>query len=154
MRLALYQPDIPQNVGSAVRLAACMGVPLDIIEPCGFPFDDKRLRRVAMDYYDRAQLMRHASWQAFAQARAGRIVAVTNQSPTAIHTQFAFHADDTLLLGQETRGLPPEVLADLPHRVLIPMREGIRSLNVITAAAMALGEALRQTGGYATTGVP
>src|ERR1700753_2350209 len=109
MRLALYEPDLPQNLGAFIRLAACLATPLDIIEPCGFPVDDKRIRRAAMDYYDLAQLRRHDSWAAFPRDRVpGRLVLLTTAGATPL-TQATFELDDTLLLGRESAGVPPEV---------------------------------------------
>jgi len=153
MRLALFEPDIPQNLGAFIRLAACLGVPLDVIEPCGFPVDDKRIRRAAMDYYDLASITRHASWNAFQRDRAklhspGRLVLLTTAGATRF-PDASFHTDDTLLLGRESAGVPAEVhvAADLCLR--IPLQKSLRSLNVALAAAIVLGEALRQTNGYA-----
>lgn len=145
MSLALYQPDNPQNVGSAVRLAACLGMPLHIIEPCGFAFDDKRLKRVAMDYYDHAEILRHASWDDFLHKTAAhRRLLITNQHPTASYTSFTYTQADILILGQESCGFPPAVLQAVPDHLIIPMAEGVRSLNVTLAAAMAAGEMQRQ----------
>ena len=153
MRLALFEPDIPQNLGAFIRLAACLAVPLDVIEPCGFPVDDKRIRRAAMDYYDLASITRHASWNAFQRDRAelqspGRLVLLTTAGATRF-PDASFRTDDTLLVGRESAGVPAEVpvAADLCLR--IPLQKSLRSLNVATAAAMLLGEALRQTNGYA-----
>jgi tRNA (cytidine/uridine-2'-O-)-methyltransferase len=146
MRLVLYQPDIPQNAGAIMRLAACMGVPLDIIEPCGFPLDGTRLRRAGMDYIDLLELRRHASWEAFRREVNGRLVLLTTRA-AARHTDFAFGADDLILLGRESAGVPQEVHDAADARIRIPMRAGVRSLNVAQAAAIALAEALRQTGG-------
>ena len=146
MRLVLYQPDIPQNTGAIMRLAACMGVPLDIVEPCGFPLDDNRLRRAGMDYIDLLELERHASWNAFCDKVNGRIVLLTTQGAVR-HTDFAFATSDLLLLGRESAGVPEEVHGAADARIRIPMRPGLRSLNVAQAAAIALAEALRQTGG-------
>jgi tRNA (cytidine/uridine-2'-O-)-methyltransferase len=148
MRLALYEPDIPQNLGAFIRLAACLATPLDVIEPCGFPVDDKRIRRAAMDYYDLAALRRHASWAAFQRDRpAGRLVLLTTAGAVPL-PQARFQADDTLLLGRESAGVPAEVHAAADLRVRVPMQEGARSLNVALAAAMVLSEALRQTSGF------
>lgn len=149
MRLALYQPDIPQNTGAVLRLAACMGVAADIIGPCGFVWSDRHLRRAGMDYLDLAQLTRHASWPAFLEARSGsgRLVLLTTRASVA-HTGFGFRADDTLLLGRESAGVPDEVHAAADARVRVPLASGARSLNVVVAAAMVLGEALRQCGDY------
>ena len=144
MRLALYEPDIPQNTGALLRLGACLGLPVDIIEPCGFLFDDKRLRRAVMDYLDQVDMTRHASWAAYNNARAGRLVLLTTKGRTR-YMEFAFRADDNLLLGRESAGVPEEVRAAVNASVLIPMRPEARSLNVALAAAMVLSEALRQT---------
>jgi tRNA (cytidine/uridine-2'-O-)-methyltransferase len=146
MRLALYQPDIPQNAGAILRLAACLGVAVDIIEPCGFVLDDRRLKRVAMDYLAHAEIRRRVSWDAYIRApRNGRLVLLSTKARLPYH-RFAFAATDTLLLGRESAGVPPEVAAAADERVRIPMRPGLRSFNVALAAALALGEALRQTG--------
>jgi len=148
MRLALYQPDIPQNLGAFIRLAACLGVPLDIIEPCGFPVDDRRIRRAAMDYLDMARLRRHASWDAFRREReAGRLVLLTTAGATALPAA-RFCRDDILLLGRESAGVPAEIHQAADLRVRVPLQKGARSLNVALAAAMVLSEALRQTDGY------
>lgn len=147
MRLALYQPDIPQNTGTLIRLGACLGVPVDIIEPCGFILDDRRLRRSAMDYAGLAEVARHVNWAAFKATRPGRVVLVETEQGVP-YTGFAFRPDDTLLLGRETAGTPPEVAAACDARVFIPMRPGARSLNLAVAAAMVLGEAVRQAGGF------
>jgi tRNA (cytidine/uridine-2'-O-)-methyltransferase len=151
MRLALFEPDIPQNLGAFIRLAACLGVPLDIIEPCGFPVDDRRIRRAAMDYYDQATISRHASWNAFQSERqSGRLVLLTTAG-AARFPDVAFRPDDTLLLGRESAGVPFEVHEAADLRLRIPLRNSLRSLNVALAAAIVLGEALRQTNGYAAS---
>ena len=152
MRLALFEPDIPQNVGAMLRLCACLGVPLDVIEPCGFAFDDRKLRRVAMDYTDKARLARHLSWDAFLQSRAengttSRLVLLSTKAEI-LYTNFAFTSSDTILVGRESAGVPDAVHAKVDARLKIPMQEGLRSLNVGLAAAMAIGEALRQTAGF------
>jgi tRNA (cytidine/uridine-2'-O-)-methyltransferase len=164
MRLALFQPDIPQNCGAAIRLAACLGVGLDIIEPCGFLLDDRRLRRAGLDYHDLAAVRRHRSWTDFRSAfQASRDAAAAAQtiSPRLLllttggdrpYTDFAFAAEDVLLLGRESAGVPAEVHAAADARLVIPMQPGRRSLNVAQAGAMVLGEALRQTGGFAALG--
>lgn len=144
MRLALYEPDIPQNAGAILRLGACFGVAIDIIEPCGFVLDDRRLKRAAMDYLARVEIVRHASWAAFHRSRSGRLVLLSTKARLPYH-RFAFARDDVLLLGRETAGVPPEVAEAVDASVLIPMRPGLRSLNVALAAALVLGEALRQT---------
>ena len=146
MRLALYEPDIPQNTGAILRLAACFGVALDVIEPAGFVLDDRRLKRAGMDYAARASLARHPSWQRFLASRAGgRLVLLTTMGSVAYH-RFAFRPDDTLLLGRESAGVPQGVHDAVDARLRIPMVEGARSLNVAVAAAIVLAEALRQTG--------
>jgi tRNA (cytidine/uridine-2'-O-)-methyltransferase len=145
MRLALYQPDIPQNAGTILRTAACLGVAVDIIEPCGFLFDDRHLRRAGMDYMAGAEVTRHGSWKAFRrQARDGRLVLLSAHAK-APYNRFGFREDDTLLLGRESAGFPEAVWQAAEEAVTIPMRAGMRSLNVAVAAAMVLGEALRQT---------
>lgn len=151
MRLALYEPDIPQNAGTILRLSACLGVPVDIVEPCGFVFDDRRLRRAGMDYLDAVDLTRHSSWNAYrvwraGSERAGRLILLTTKGDTP-YTDFSFAPSDTLMLGRESGGVPPEVNDAADARLLIPMKPGMRSLNVAVAAAMVLGEALRQTEG-------
>jgi tRNA (cytidine/uridine-2'-O-)-methyltransferase len=148
MRLALYEPDIPQNLGAFIRLAACLGTPLDIIEPCGFPLDDKRIRRASMDYYDLASIVRHASWEAFCRDRpAGRLVLLTTAGDS-VFPGVAFQASDILLLGRESAGVPAAVHEAADLRLRIPLRPSLRSLNVALAAAMVLSEALRQTSGF------
>lgn len=159
MRLALYQPDIPQNCGALIRLAACLGVGLDIIEPCGFLLDDRRLKRAGLDYHALAAVERHRSWTAFRSAPqaggtgGGRLLLLTTQAARS-YTDFAYRPDDVLLLGRESAGVPAEVHAAADARLVIPLRPGCRSLNVAQAAAMVLGEALRQTGGFAAPGSP
>lgn len=153
MRLALFEPDIPQNLGAFIRLAACLGVPLDIIEPCGFPVDDKRIRRAAMDYYDLASIVRHPSWAAFRAAHlagrpSGRLVLLSTAGAVPL-PDVTFRADDTLLFGRESAGVPADVHDAADLRVRIPLRPGARSLNVALAAAMVLSEGLRQTQGFA-----
>ncbi|MGI4852304.1 MAG: tRNA (cytidine(34)-2'-O)-methyltransferase [Janthinobacterium lividum] len=144
MRLALYQPEIPQNTGTLLRLCACWGVPLDIIEPCGFSLSDTRLRRAGMDYVERAQYQRHASWQAFQEAQLGRIILLTPH--TMLHyTDFSFGVDDILLLGQESVGVPDTVADQISIHVKILMLPDRRSINVALSGAIVLGEALRQT---------
>lgn len=144
MRLSLFQPDIPQNTGTILRLAACMGLGVDIIEPCGFVLDDKRLRRSGMDYLDGVEMTRHSSWNGFLTQRSGRIVLLTTRARTP-YTEFEFAADDHLLLGRESAGVPPDVHEQADARLIVPMRPGLRSLNVAVCAAMVTGEALRQT---------
>jgi tRNA (cytidine/uridine-2'-O-)-methyltransferase len=147
LRLALYEPDIPQNTGALLRLAACLGVGVDLIEPLGFLMDDRRLRRAALDYAALAEVRRHASWPAFLAGRAAesRLVLMTTSGATALH-DFAFAAGDTILLGRESAGVPEEVHQAVDARVVIPLLPPARSLNVALAGAIALSEALRQTG--------
>jgi len=148
MRLALYEPDIPQNAGALIRLGACLGVALDIVEPCGFLFSDRGLKRAGMDYVAQAEIVRHLSWTAFLAARGpGRLILLTSKAD-ASYTDFAFAPDDTILLGRESAGVPDEVHAAADGRLRIAMRAGLRSLNVAQAGAMVLGEALRQTRGF------
>lgn len=153
MRIALFQPDIPQNTGAILRLCACFGLGCDIIEPCGFLFDDRRMRRAGMDYVAAVDVVRHASWRRFLDSRAdttrpggrcGRVVLLTTRGSVP-YTEAAFQPDDTLLLGRESAGVPDDVHAEADLRVVIPMAAGMRSLNVAMAAAMVTGEALRQT---------
>ncbi len=147
MRLALYQPDIPQNTGTMLRLAACLGIGVDIIEPAGFPVSDRHFRRSGMDYLDQVEIVRHASWPAFEawRTKAGhRLVLATTKAATA-HVDFAFAAGDVILVGRESAGVPRAVHDGADARVVVPMRPGLRSLNVAVAAAFILGEAVRQT---------
>lgn len=147
MELALFQPDIPQNLGGSLRLAACMGVGAHVIEPCGFIFDDKRIRRAGMDYMEQVKLTRHASWAAFCDWHKGsgkRIVLLTTKASTPF-PGFAFQPGDILLAGRESAGVPDEVADYADARIRIPMAEGTRSLNVTVSIAMVLTEALRQT---------
>lgn len=148
MRLALFEPDIPQNLGAFIRLSACLAVPLHVIEPCGFPVDDKRIRRASMDYYDLATVVRHASWEAFRRERPpGRLVLLTTRGAETFPA-VAFRPDDILLLGRESAGVPDEVHDAADLRLRIPLQAGARSLNVALAAAVVVSEALRQTSGF------
>ena len=150
MRLALFEPDIPQNAGSLIRLGACLGVPLDLIEPCGFLLTDRALRRAGMDYIALADVTRHASWAAFLavhRARGGRLLVLTAKGALS-YTDYDYAAGDTLLLGRESAGAPEEVHDAADARLRIPLKPGLRSLNVAQAGAMVLGEALRQTRGF------
>ena len=154
MRLALFQPDIPQNVGAALRLTACLGVILEIIEPCGFPLSDRALRRAALDYGDKARVERRPSWADFIVAEGrkdGRLVLFTTRGARPF-TDFGFRDGDTLLFGQESAGVPDTVHAAADARLVIPIAAETRSLNLVAAAAIALGEALRQTGGFPDKG--
>jgi tRNA (cytidine/uridine-2'-O-)-methyltransferase len=146
LRLALFEPDIPQNTGSLLRLAACFGVGVDLIEPCGFLFDDRRLRRAALDYTANLVVRRHSSWRAFLDDRdpRSRLILMTTAGDVALH-DFAFAAEDTIVLGRESAGVPEDVHRAAAARVVIPLRRPSRSLNVALAGAIALAEALRQT---------
>jgi tRNA (cytidine/uridine-2'-O-)-methyltransferase len=145
MRIALFQPDIAGNVGTILRLAACLGVAVDIIEPCGFPFSDRGLRRAGMDYAAEAEIARHADWDAFRAAVPGRLALLTTHGGTRL-PDARFAADDVLLMGSESAGAPPFVHEAAALSVRIPLRPGFRSLNVAVAAGIALAEAMRQTG--------
>lgn len=152
MPLALYQPDIPQNVGSILRLGACFAVPLHVIEPCGFAFDDKRIKRSGMDYIEHAEYQRHVSWDAFCEWRSvqnpqPRLLVLSSKAEQSPY-EFSFKPDDILLLGRESSGLPPEVHGLANARLRIPISKDVRSLNVAMAAAITLAEALRQTGNF------
>lgn len=144
MRLALYQPDIAGNVGTLLRTAACFGVTVDVIEPAGFAWHDRAMRRAAMDYAAAAEVKRHANWTAFRAAAGGRLVLLTTTGATDLPAA-RFDANDVLLLGSESAGVPATVHAAADLRVRIPMRPGFRSLNVAVAGAIVLAEALRQT---------
>jgi tRNA (cytidine/uridine-2'-O-)-methyltransferase len=149
MRLALYEPDIPQNTGTILRLAACLGVPVDLIGPAGFDMTDRALRRAALDYLAHVEIERHASFAAFEavrRSRGSRLVLLTTHAEMP-YAAFAFRRGDTLLLGRESAGVPDAVHTAADARLRISMRSGMRSFNVAVAAAMVLGEALRQTDG-------
>ena len=145
MRLALYEPDIPQNTGTLMRLAACFNLPVDIIEPCGFIFNDQKMRRAGMDYLDIVDYTRHDSWEKFYARRQGRIVLLTTKGSEP-YQKFSFRRDDILLLGRESAGVPDFVHQAADARLRIPMRPEARSVNVALSGAVVLGEALRQTG--------
>jgi tRNA (cytidine/uridine-2'-O-)-methyltransferase len=147
MRIALFQPDQAGNVGTILRLAACLATPVDIIEPCGFPYSDRALKRAGMDYAEMAKVTRHEGWLAFRRAAAGRIVLLTTRGSTRIDAA-QFEKDDILLLGSESSGVPREVHDAADVRARIPQAEGTRSLNIAVAAGIALAEALRQTNGW------
>jgi tRNA (cytidine/uridine-2'-O-)-methyltransferase len=147
MRIALYQPDIPQNTGTILRLCACLGAEAHIIEPAGFPFSDRSLRRAGMDYLDQVRLTRHHSWRAFEtwrQANGHRLVLFTTDAGTS-YLAYRYRPDDILLFGRESAGVPASVHAAADARLVIPMKAGLRSINVAMSCAMALGEALRRT---------
>jgi tRNA (cytidine/uridine-2'-O-)-methyltransferase len=150
MRIALYQPDIPQNTGTILRLGACLGVPVDIIGPAGFDMSDKALRRSGMDYLELASVTRHVSWQAFEARRHTKVppprLILFSAHAAMSYLDHVFRADDILLFGRESAGVPDCVHSAADARLTIPMREGLRSLNLAVAVAMATGEALRQTG--------
>ena len=153
MRLALFQPDIPQNTGTLLRLGACLDVELDIIEPCGYIFSEKTLKRAGMDYLHLVKYRRHKSWEHFLQYRAehpdeyGRIVLLTTHA-TEPYYNFKFQPNDIILMGRESAGVPEEVHHTADARLLIPMNENARSINVAVSAVMVVGECLRQTSGF------
>ena len=150
MRLALFQPDIPQNTGTLLRLGACLDVALDIIEPCGFIFNEKAMRRAGMDYLEQVSYRRHNSWQDFLAFRQehpeeyGRLVLMTTHASNP-YTEFSFEKNDIILMGRESAGVPQEVHETVDARLLIPMNKNARSINMAVSAAMVLGEGLRQT---------
>lgn len=150
MRLALFQPDIPQNTGTLLRLGACLDLALDIIEPCGFIFNEKAMRRAGMDYLEQVSYRRHNSWQEFLTFRQehpdeyGRIVLMTTHASSP-YTDFHFEKNDIILMGRESAGVPEEVHHTADARLLIPMNKNARSINMAVSAAMVIGEALRQT---------
>lgn len=151
MRIALYQPDIPQNAGTIVRLGACLGFAVDIIEPAGFAATEPAFRRAGLDYLAHAAICRHRSFEAFQRWRvengAPRLILLTTKGSVP-HLELQYRADDIFLLGRESAGVPPHVHQAADVRALIPMRPGLRSINVAMAAALVAGEALRQTGGF------
>ena len=145
MRIALFEPEIAGNVGAVMRLGACMGAGVDLIEPLGFPWDDKRVRRAAMDYIDHVEVVRHSSFEAFREARQkSRLVLFTTRATQSSYN-FEYRADDILLFGKESAGVTDDVRASVDASVRLPMRPQVRSLNLATSAAIALTEALRQT---------
>lgn len=153
MRLALFQPDIPQNTGTLLRLGACLDIELDIIEPCGFIFSERTLKRAGMDYLDMVRYRRHHSWEHFLQYRAehpeeyGRIVLLTTHASEPYYN-FEFRPDDIILMGRESAGVPEEVHQTADARLLIPMNHNARSINVAVSAVMVVGECLRQVNGF------
>jgi tRNA (cytidine/uridine-2'-O-)-methyltransferase len=154
MRIALYQPDIPQNTGTVLRMCACLGIEAHIIGPAGFPTSDRAFRRAGMDYLDAVTLVRHAAWQDFERWRQGgrhRLVLFTTAASLS-YLDYRFATGDVLLFGRESAGVPEAVHHAADARLVVPMRPGLRSLNVAVAAAIAAGEALRQTGGMAAIG--
>jgi tRNA (cytidine/uridine-2'-O-)-methyltransferase len=150
MRIALYEPDIPQNTGTILRLAACLGVEAHIVEPAGFPTSDRAFRRAGMDYLDQVVIVRHTSFQAFEDWRrtAGARLLLFSTGATVSYLDHAYRPDDVLAFGRESAGVPEAVHRAADARLRIPMQPGLRSINVAMAAAMALGEAMRQTNGF------
>jgi tRNA (cytidine/uridine-2'-O-)-methyltransferase len=148
--VALYQPDIPQNTGAILRLSACLGLETHVIGPAGFDLTDRALRRAGMDYVDHAAIHRHVNWTAFEAWRreSCRRLVLMSTKATRPYVDFTFMADDVLLFGRESAGVPSAVHDAADQRLVVPMVEGMRSLNLATAAAMVLGEALRQTVGF------
>ena len=147
MRVALYQPDIPQNTGNIFRLGACLGVSVDIIEPTGFIFDDKKFKRSAMDYIDQIDYKRHIDWQHFydwSLEKKYRLILMTTKAKQSFYS-FKFHSSDILLFGRESAGVPDYVHEVVDHRLTIPMKAGVRSINLSSSVALILGEGLRQT---------
>lgn len=153
MRIALYQPDIPQNAGTIIRTAVCFGLAVDLIEPCGFVLSDRHFRRAGLDYLAAATIERHPNWAAFRAVHKvpARLVLLTT-SAECVYTEFAYSDTDILLVGRESGGVPANVHAEVEARVRIPLKPGARALNVAVAVAMVVGEALRQTGGASASG--
>lgn len=147
MRIALFEPEIAGNVGAVLRLGACLGATVDLIEPMGFIWDDKRVRRAAMDYIDHVSIVRHAGFDAFRAAIGSRRLVLLSTKSDKSAYDFSFIADDVLLFGKESAGTPAGIADACDARIRIPMRPDVRSMNLATSAALALGEALRQTGG-------
>ena len=147
MRIALYQPDIPQNAGNIFRLGACLGVPVDIIEPTGFIFDDKKFKRSAMDYINHIEYKRHIDWQHFynwTKKNKFRLILMTTKTSQSFY-KFEFHSSDILLFGRESAGVPEKIHQSISDRLKIPMNENTRSLNIASSVAIVLAESLRQT---------
>tara|TARA_Y100000739_G_C20500737_1_gene414786 strand:+ start:353 stop:814 length:462 start_codon:yes stop_codon:yes gene_type:complete len=151
MRIALYEPDIPQNTGAIIRLASCFDIGVDIIEPCGFVFSSRRMKRSGMDYIDRVDIKLYSSWEKFYELYnvniKNRIILLTTKGNIS-HTKFSYTTDDILLLGRESAGVPDAVHLAVNSRIIVPIVTEARSLNIVTSAAMVLGEALRQTSTY------
>ncbi len=152
MRLALFEPEIPQNTGTLLRLGACLGVCIDIIEPCGFIMNERRMRRAGMDYISLATMKRHTNWTAFYQEseQQNRRLVLIDPAAPCTHIDFKFHPDDTLLLGRESSGFSPQIHRQVPLKIRIPMVKEARSLNVAIAGALVLGEALRQVKAFSS----
>ena len=151
MRIALYEPDIPQNTGAIIRLASCFDIGVDIIEPCGFVFSSRRMKRSGMDYIDRVDIKLYSSWEKFYELYnvniKNRIILLTTKGDIS-HTKFSYNTDDILLLGRESAGVPDAVHLAVNSRIIVPIVTEARSLNIVSSAAMVLGEALRQTNTY------
>lgn len=148
LSIALYQPDIPQNVGAMIRLTACLGLDLHIIEPCGFPWNDRKIKQSAMDYMTLVNYERHSSWAVFREQTKDRRIILMTTKASGAYTDFTFQDGDILLAGRESAGVPEDIHNSVDGRVLIPMYGEARSLNIVNATAMITGEALRQTGGF------
>lgn len=144
--VALFQPDIPQNLGAMIRLCACVGAGLEIIEPCGFIWDERKIRQSAMDYFDKTKIIKHMSWNHFLDLYQGqrRIILMTTKTDQ-YYNNFTFQDGDILLAGRESAGVPQDIHSALEHHLGIPMQDGFRSLNIVNATSMILGEAMRQT---------
>lgn len=151
MELALYQPDIPQNTGTLMRLAACMKIKLHIIEPCGFVLSDKNLKRAGMDYMGQVDLVRHTSWEAFKEATKDKRLVLMTTKTDLPYTEFEYQKNDILIAGRESAGVPDSVHNECTSRVTIPMTAETRSLNIAIASAMILGESLKQTNSFPTS---
>lgn len=151
MELALYQPDIPQNTGTLMRLAACMDIKVHIIEPCGFVLSDKNLKRAGMDYMSQVKLVKHSSWEAFKENTAGKRHVLMTTKTDLPYTEFKFEENDILIAGRESAGVPESVHNECKERVTIPMTAETRSLNIAIASAMILGESLKQTNSFPTS---
>lgn len=147
MRLALYEPEIPQNTGTLLRLGACLGVPIDIIEPCGFIWNHQKLHRAGMDYLELANMTRYPSWEHYYTQNQSRLILLDSKATTNF-LDFSFEKEDVLLIGKESSGVPEHVFQRVQHQVIIPMVPGCRSLNMAIAGAMVLTEAFRQIGGF------
>ncbi len=146
--IAMYQPDIPQNLGAMIRLCACMGADLHVIEPTSFPYDERKIRQSAMDYIDKLVIHRHASWNSFKNEMSGKRIVLMTTKGADSYANFEFEDGDILLAGSESAGVPENVHEDVGARIVIPMRNGLRSLNIVNATSMIMGEALRQTNGF------
>ena len=148
IRLALYQPDIAQNVGTMIRMASCLGIAVDVIEPCGFVWGDRQMKRSAMDYLQDADVTRHLDYDDFMAQKNGRRVILLTTKADQSYTDFQFQNNDILMVGQESAGVPDTVHSDVDARVIIPMVANVRSVNVAVSASMVMGESLRQTGQF------